>query len=80
MKHGNNNKCMDCGNELSIKNRQPVYSARLAVIGYRCNTCHDKSKSPETKKREEEISRFLHDIPSPENFKNDMPEASEDQK
>ncbi|HLB71004.1 MAG: hypothetical protein OIN88_12940 [Candidatus Methanoperedens sp.] len=72
MKYGDKNKCMDCGIELTIKNRHPAYSARLAVIGYRCTSCHEKSKSPETKKREEEISRLTKDIPRPENIRHDL--------
>ncbi len=75
MKYGENNKCMDCGTELNIKNRQPIYSSRLAVIGYKCKTCHEKSKSPETKKREEEMSKFIKDIPQPENVKHDIRRA-----
>lgn len=45
MKNTNQNKCMDCGKELNIKIRHPVYSARLAVTGYRCKECHEKAKS-----------------------------------
>ena len=75
MKFGDKNKCMDCGTDLNIKTRRPVYSARLAVIGYRCTACHEKSKSPETKKREEEMSRFIKDIPQPENVKQDIRRA-----
>ncbi len=75
MKYGDKNKCMDCGIELVIKNRIPVYSSRLAVIGYRCKECHEKSKSPETKKREEEISKFIKDVPQPENVKQDIRRA-----
>ena len=75
MKYGDNNNCIDCGTELTIKKRVPVYSSRLAVIGYRCNECHEKSKSPETKKREEEMNKFIKDIPQPENVKHDIRRA-----
>ncbi len=58
---------MDCGADLKGKKRYPVYSPRLAVIGYRCEACHEKSKSPATKKREEEISRLTKEVPKLEN-------------
>lgn len=66
------NKCMDCGTGLTIKNRYPVYSSRLAITGYRCNACHEKSKSPATKKREEEISRLTKEVPKPENVRHNI--------
>ena len=72
MKKMDENKCMDCGNELNIKIRYPVYSARLAVIGYRCKDCHEKAKSPQTRKREEEMSNFIKEVPKPENVKQDI--------
>jgi DNA-directed RNA polymerase subunit RPC12/RpoP len=72
MKKMDENKCMDCGKELNIKIRYPVYSARLAVTGYRCRDCNEKAKSPETRKREEEMSKFIKEIPQPENVKQDI--------
>jgi len=72
MKNTNGNKCMDCGRELDIKTRRPVYSARLAVTGYRCKDCHEKSKSPEARKREEEMSKFIGEVPKLENVKQDI--------
>ena len=77
MKKMAENKCMDCGKELNIKIRYPVYSARLAVTGYRCRDCNEKAKSPETKKREEEISKFIKEVPKPENVKQDIRKALE---
>ncbi len=71
------NKCMECGKELNIKIRHPVYSARLAVIGYRCKDCHEKAKSPQTRKREEEMSNFIKEVPKPENLKQDIRRALE---
>lgn len=59
--------CMNCGVDLKGKKRYPVYSARLKVEGYRCEGCHEKSKSPEARKREEEISRLTKDVPKLEN-------------
>lgn len=59
--------CMDCGTDLRGKKRYPVYSARLKVIGYRCEQCHERSKSPATKRREEEMSRLMKDVPKLEN-------------
>ncbi len=61
------NNCVDCGVDLKGKKRYPVYSSRLAVVGYRCEECREKSKSPAAKKREEEISRLTKDIPKLEN-------------
>jgi DNA-directed RNA polymerase subunit RPC12/RpoP len=72
MKKMGQNKCGDCGKELNIKIRYPVYSARLAVTGYRCRDCNEKAKSPETRKREEEISKFIEDVPKLENVKQDI--------
>ncbi len=77
MKKADGNRCMDCGKELNIKIRYPVYSARLAVTGYRCRDCHEKAKSPETRKREEEMSRFITEVPKPENVKQDIRKALE---
>ena len=72
MNRANGNKCMDCGKELNIRIRHPVYSSRLAVTGYRCNDCHEKAKSPETRKREEEMSKFIAEVPKLENVKQDI--------
>ncbi|VVB85293.1 Uncharacterised protein [uncultured archaeon] len=72
MKKENGNQCMDCGRELNIKIRYPVYSARLAVTGYRCRDCNEKAKSPATRKREEEMCKFITDVPKPVNVKQDI--------
>lgn len=67
MRNIEQNTCMDCGVDLRGKKRYPVYSPRLKVIGYRCEACNEKSKSPAAKKREEEISRLTKDVPKLEN-------------
>lgn len=67
MKDIDQNTCMDCGADLKGKKRYPAYSSRLKVIGYRCEACHEKSKSPAAKKREEEISRLTKEVPKLEN-------------
>jgi hypothetical protein len=72
MNRGNGNRCLDCGKELNIKIRYPVYSSRLAVTGYRCKDCHETAKSPQTRKREEEMSKFITEVPKPENVKQDI--------
>jgi len=72
MNRANGNKCMECGKELNIKIRYPVYSSRLAVTGYRCKDCHEKAKSPQTRKREEEMSKFITEVPKLENVKQDI--------
>ena len=72
MKKMDEKNCSGCGKELNIKNRIPVYSARLAVIGYRCKDCNEKAKSPQTRKREEEMSNFIQEVPKPENVKQDI--------
>lgn len=77
MKKANENKCMGCMKELNIKIRYPVYSSRLAVTGYRCKECHEKAKSPEARKREEEMSKFITEVPKPENVKQDIRKALE---
>ncbi|MBU4222704.1 MAG: hypothetical protein KKD46_06800 [Euryarchaeota archaeon] len=77
MKNTSQNKCIDCGKELNIKIRHPVYSARLAVTGYRCKECHEKAKSPQTRKREEEMSKFITEVPKPENVKQDIRKSLE---
>lgn len=56
------NTCMDCGTSLVGKKRYPVYSSRLKVIGYRCAECYEKSKTPEARKREEEISKLTKKV------------------
>lgn len=71
------NQCKDCGRELNIKIRYPVYSARLAVTGYRCKECHERAKSPETKKREEEMSKFIEEVPKLENVNQNIRRALE---
>ncbi len=71
------NNCRECGKELNIKIRYPVYSARLAVTGYRCKECHEKAKSPETKRREEEMSKFIEEVPKLENVNQNIRRALE---
>lgn len=71
MKKNDENKCTGCGVDLTGKKRYPVYSSRLAVIGYRCPVCHEKGKSPEVKKREEEMSKLIMNVPKLENVKPD---------
>lgn len=71
------NRCKDCGKELNIKIRYPVYSARLAVTGYRCRECHERAKSPETRKREEEMSKFIEEVPKLENVNQNIRRALE---
>ncbi len=58
---------MDCGTPLAGKKRSPVYSARLAVLGYRCTECNEKKKTPGQRKREEEISKLTKEVPKLEN-------------
>ncbi len=75
MKKIGENKCMDCRIDLTGKRRYPVYSPRLAVLGYRCRECHEKSKTPGARKREEEISRLTKDVPKLENLNQDIRKA-----
>ncbi len=75
MKKIEENECMDCGIDLTGKRSYPVYSPRLAVIGYRCGECHEKSKTPGARKREEEISRLTKDVPKLENVNQDIRKA-----
>ena len=42
----NQDKCLDCKVELKSINRHPVYSSRLAVMGYICADCREKRKTP----------------------------------
>ena len=67
--------CMKCGINLTSRKIYPVYSSRLAVIGYRCEECHEKSKSPAAKKREEEMSNLTKDVPKLENANMDIRRA-----
>ncbi len=78
MKKADLGNCMDCGIDLRNKKMYPAYSARLAVVGYRCADCHEKSKSPAAKKREEEMSLLIRDVPKPENVKHDLRKALEE--
>jgi DNA-directed RNA polymerase subunit RPC12/RpoP len=75
MKNMDENKCMDCGADLTSKKRYPVYSARLAVLGYRCAECHEKSKTPGARKREEEISKLTKEVPKLENVAQNIRKA-----
>jgi hypothetical protein len=65
-------RCISCNVSLIGKKRCPAYSSRLVVIGYRCEDCNDKSKSPSTKKREEEISNLTKEVPQLENANMDI--------
>ena len=67
--------CMKCGTKLAARKIYPVYSSRLAVIGYRCEECHEKSKSPAAKKREEEMSNLTKEVPKLENTNMDIRRA-----
>ena len=67
--------CMKCGKNLAARKIYPVYSSRLAVIGYRCEECHEKSKSPAAKKREEEMSNLTKEVPRLENTNMDIRRA-----
>ncbi|VVB84370.1 Uncharacterised protein [uncultured archaeon] len=75
MENIDQNRCMDCEAELGGRKRYPIYSSRLAVLGYRCEACHEKSKSPAARKREEEISRLTKEIPKLENVNQDIRRA-----
>ncbi len=68
----NQNKCMDCGSELKSANRHPVYSSRLAVMGYICRDCREKRKTPAIKQREEEISKLTKEVPKLENVNHNL--------
>jgi hypothetical protein len=63
---------MDCRFELISTKRHPVYSSRLAVMGYICASCREKRKTPAIKKREEEISRITKDVPKLENVNHNL--------
>jgi len=67
--------CMKCGINLTARKMYPVYSSRLAVIGYRCEECNEKSKSPAAKKREEEMSNLTKEVPKLENANMDIRRA-----
>lgn len=67
--------CMKCGIGLAARKMYPVYSSRLAVIGYRCEECNEKSKSPAAKKREEEMSNLTKEVPKLENTNMDIRRA-----
>lgn len=68
----NQNMCMDCRVELISTKRHPVYSSRLAVMGYICADCREKRKTPAMKQREEEISRITKDVPKLENANHNL--------
>jgi len=68
----NQDKCMDCKVELKSINRHPVYSSRLAVMGYICADCREKRKTPAMKKREEEISQITKEVPKLENVNHNL--------
>ena len=72
LKNINQDTCMECGIGLAAKKRYPVYSARLAVLGYRCTECNEKMKTPGQKKREEEICNLTKEVPKLENQNMDI--------
>ncbi len=78
MKKADLGSCMDCSNDLGGKKMYPVYSSRLAVVGYRCAECHEKSKTPAAKKREQEMSLLIKDVPKPENVKHNLRKSLEE--
>ena len=68
-------RCIACNVSLISKKRYPAYSSRLAVIGYRCEDCNEKSKSPAAKKREEEMCNLTKEVPKLENANMDIRRA-----
>lgn len=68
----NQNKCLDCKAELISTKRHPVYSSRLAVMGYICLDCREKRKTPAMIKREEEISQITKEVPKLENVNHNL--------
>ena len=75
MKNNDQDKCAGCKTGLYGKKRYPVYSQRLAVIGYRCEDCNEKSKSLAAKKREQEMSDLTKEVPRLENANLDIRKA-----
>lgn len=75
MKKIDENNCMDCGADLAGRKRYPVYSSRLAVLGYRCAECHEKRKTPGAREREEEMCKLTRDVPKLENVNQDIRKA-----
>ncbi|VVB56286.1 Uncharacterised protein [uncultured archaeon] len=75
MKNNEQDRCISCKTELYGRKRYPVYSQRLAVIGYRCEDCNEKSKSPAAKKREQEMSELTKEVPKLENANMDIRKA-----
>jgi len=75
MKNINEDNCMTCKTSLAGLKRYPVRSPRLEVIGYRCEQCNEKAKSPSAKKREEEMSRLTKEVPKLENVNMDIRKA-----
>jgi len=75
MKNINEDYCMTCKSSLVGKKRYPVHSPRLIVIGYRCVECHETTKSPAAKKREEEMSILTKEVPKLENMNMDIRKA-----
>jgi len=75
MKNISEDNCLTCKSSLVGKKRYPVHSPRLIVIGYRCMDCYEKTKSPATKKREEEMSTLTKEVPKLENANMDIRRA-----
>jgi hypothetical protein len=75
MANSNEDKCITCKSSLVGMKRYPVHSSRLAVIGYRCEECNEKAKSPSAKKREEEMSILTKEVPKLENANMDIRRA-----
>ena len=75
MKNINEDYCMTCKSSLIGKNRYPVHSPRLIVIGYRCVECNEKTKSPSARKREEEMCILTKEVPKLEHTNMDIRRA-----
>ena len=75
MKNNDQETCITCKTGFYGKKMYPVYSSRLAVIGYRCEDCNEKSKSPAAKKREQEMSNLTKEVPKLENANMDIRKA-----
>lgn len=75
MKNNDHEKCIGCKTELYGRKMYPVYSSRLVVLGYRCEACNEKSKTPAAKKREQEMSSLTKEVPKLENANMDIRRA-----
>ncbi|MFZ3382953.1 MAG: hypothetical protein WA144_03410 [Candidatus Methanoperedens sp.] len=75
MKNNDQDTCISCKTGFHGKKMYPVYSQRLVVLGYRCEDCNEKSKSPAAKKREREMSSLTTEVPKLENANMDIRKA-----